>query len=369
MNGMLKLFGLLSLAFVLLAPPALADEKEDEAFKLYQAAREDFERRDFAAAAEKLERAYELFPKGVILFKLGEAQEALGLIEEAHKSYVAVETDNRDMEKRVRSAVRRVEGLLAKPVKLSVLSGAVTGARIFVDDADTGAVTPAVIEVSRGTHVIRVAKDGYQDFTKEGVVAKGIDTITVAATLKPLLGQVQIRMREGTFQNVSVQIDGKNVAISDPTSAVTESISVPMGRHDLVCSRPGSPRHYGVFRVNANEELTVTCELEAAPTGGSSALAWTTLSAGVVAAGLGTYFLISYFDDVDFAESTNQRLESNKQIFGPVLIGVGVAAGVTSIFLFPSEPEGETSGSVDVSVRPTLAPLPEGGMIGASGRF
>ena len=59
----------------------------------------------------------------------------------------------------------------------------VPGAKIFVDDADTGQVTPSLVcRLNLGLHTYRLSLTGYQDITGNVILAAGQGT-TVAITL------------------------------------------------------------------------------------------------------------------------------------------------------------------------------------------
>ncbi len=363
----------LSAVVMLGSVPAYANSSEKEAFELYQATREDFDKRDFASAVDKLTRAYKMFPKPLILLKRAEAYEAMGLIEESHADYVEVSKASDDMKKRVTPALRRLEGLLAKPVSVSVLSGSVTGARIIVDGKDAGSTTPSVLELPRGAHSIRVVKEGYKPFEISGFVAKGTETLVVEAGLEPLVGRVRVRLDSGTFANTRVMIDDRPLSVSDPASATADPVEVQIGKHDLVCTRPDTPRFYKPFQVEADADVEVSCDFKTflRAEEPSSAAGWVTLTSGIVAAGVGGGFLYKYYvyDEQRMQDEKLRRVSGSEHIVGAALVGVGVVTMGISYFLFPEAPP-EGTGSVNVSGwRLDVAPLDGGGLLGASGRF
>jgi hypothetical protein len=57
-----------------------------------------------------------------------------------------------------------------------------TGARCYVDGADTGKITPDTLNVSEGTHSLTLKLEDYEDWTKSYTAVDG-DTIDVNATL------------------------------------------------------------------------------------------------------------------------------------------------------------------------------------------
>ena len=355
----------------LAAPPAAAQNPEDEAFSLYQKARADFEQGNFKEALEKLTRAYKLFPQPVILLKKAEAHENLGQIEEAHAAYSALR--DRKFKKNRKQALRRLDALLAKPVNISILTGQVTGAQIFLDGVDTGSLTPAVIEVTRGKHTLRIVKEGYPPYERNDFVAKGLDTVVLQIPLKALTGTVRVRLESGSYESTRVRIDGKPVPVPDPAATTSRALELTTGDHELVCERTGAPRHFSTFSLEADEERLLLCKFPTAEVvedgGGSVVPAVITLVAGAAAAGVGTWLLISYFDDQEHADRNNLKLESSKQIVGPALIGVGVAAMVGSIFLWPSSSDSSARAERLPDFQIGVAPFQGGGAVTAVGRF
>ena len=60
-----------------------------------------------------------------------------------------------------------------------------SGARVFLDDSDTGRVTPYVIpDASAGSHTIRLTLDGHSDWGPQSVAVTAGETATVHATLE-----------------------------------------------------------------------------------------------------------------------------------------------------------------------------------------
>ncbi len=363
-------------AVFLAAPPAVGrgNPNEQEAYSLFQAAREDVANKDFAAAVDKLTRAYELFPQPMILYRKAEALEALRRVEEAYETYKRVDVKDKAIRANVAAAIDRLEALLAKPVQVSILTGKVTGARILLDGMAVG-TTPALLAVKRGEHRLQVFKEGYKPYELKKFTAKGIDTMKLDIQLTPLLGLVQVRLNQGTFTDTRITIDGKLVPILDPNARETDLMDIPVGRHQLECTRPGIPRYYRPFSVEAEEEVALVCAFPES-SGVADALAWSSVGAGAVSLGAGTYLLISYFDDVDYADTHNKRLVSNKQIFGPILMGVGVAGIATGLVLLltgdgdaQDTASGGLLGAPGGGVRWSLGPVQGGLAVGATGSF
>lgn len=76
--------------------------------------------------------------------------------------------------------------LLKKPAATTgsiAINSSPTGAKIFLDDADQNKTTNTVLkDISAGSHVVKLVKEGYQDYT-ETVTVKADATVSVAATM------------------------------------------------------------------------------------------------------------------------------------------------------------------------------------------
>lgn len=359
----------MALTSVLAVAPRASATAEDEAaaHDLYQQAAADFEARDYEAAAEKLTRAYALFPKPIILIKKGEALEQLGRVEEAYELVREVVPDDKGMEPKLRALLARLERVLERPIKVSILSGSITGAKIILDGQDTGQVTPTVMDVPRGNHDLRLEKLGYQTYERS-IEAKGVELVVVEGQLVRLMGQVRVRVGSGDFTDTVVLLDGNRVQPIFATDKATPFVDVRIGAHTLECRREREDTERLDFVLEANTTLDHLC-LSKGPRAskGRKALAWTLLSAGVAGLGAGAALLVSYQADLDHGKKTNQGVDSNKQIFGPVALGLGVAAVTTGIILLAKRPAGPKTEGRPVIVGAFATPSSAG--LTAHGRF
>jgi len=330
-------------------------DREGRAFELFQQARKDFVDRRFKDAADKLAEAYKLFPQPMIRFRHAEALENLRKVEEALRLYKKIaNVKDRKIRDPVRSAIRRLEALLQQPVEVSIISGDVVGALIFIDGKPYG-TTPALIKLSRGKHKLRVTKEGYEPFAVDDFEAKGIDTVKVEAVLKPFTGMVRVKVPSGNFTDTRVLIDGKLVPIADAMATETSSIAVPVGRHQLECARSGQPSYYRPFVIKAGSLLNLECAFGSKPPDEGGETNW--VGVGLIIGGgvsliAGGALIGSYFADVALADELGKDLVSNKQVIGGVLAGVGVAAIVTGAVLIALDDGGDESESDSVSLRP-----------------
>ena len=355
-------------------PRASAEQqaRESKAFQLFQEARKDFLAQRFKQAADKLEKAYALFPQPMIRFRHAEALENLRKVEKALELYKSIE-NVRDSKIRdpVRSAIRRLEALLQQPVQVSIVSGDVVGALVFIDGKPYG-TTPALVKLSRGKHRIKVTKEGFEPFSLENFVASGIDTMRVEAQLSAFTGMVRVRVPKGNFVNTRVLIDGKLVPIADAMASETAPVKVPVGRHQLECTRSGSASYYRPFVIDAGALITLDCAFSGA-SAGEGETNWAgiaTVSAGGVAMVVGGALLGSYFADVALAEELGKDLVSNKHIIGGTVAGIGlIGVVVGTVLLVNDGGESEDEPSTVQQLRVTPLWLPQGAGLGLHSKF
>lgn len=151
------------LASVLLAGTAQAapPNAQQRAFarELYTNGQQLFRQGDFAGAQRSFEEAYRVVPNPVVLLSVAECQtrtEQYAAAIESLKLYLAERANAPDKAQ----VEAQIQALSAKPATLTVESS-VSGAAIAVDNADTGRITPANLELAAGDHTVAVTLDGY----------------------------------------------------------------------------------------------------------------------------------------------------------------------------------------------------------------
>jgi hypothetical protein len=344
------------------APEAVPTE--DRAFELYQQAADDFKVRDFVAAVAKLEDAYVLFPKAIILIKLAEGLEHLGRIEEAQQRFADVEPEDVEMSERVQASLRRLSVQLGRPVSVSILTQGLNDVRIVLDGLDIGRVAPTVLELPRGRHVLQLFKPGHEVFVVDPFEVRGIATVVVHAELVPLLYPVTVQVGKQALSALRATVQGEPVPLTVDAQSGRVTLLAPLGEHAFVCNGPSGGTS-STLVVTEREEVKVSC----VPYDGTfGALGWSMVTTGSVLFAGGAGLLIWHAVDLDFAARNNLRVQKvaipDRDIVGPVLMGVGLTVGLLSlVFLL------EGGGGGEVALKPSWAPGPSGGMWGLSGRF
>ena len=363
-----------SLAVLLLALwlfPAVAGAQSDErrANALYNEAKALLASGDFDAAVQKLTHAWETFPHPLIMKKRAETQEKRQEYQAAiddYRTYLDKLPRRKRTERRlVNERIVTLEQIIHKPVEVTVIA---TRPKVLVSvDGAESRATPFDLLLRPGDHSLLIDDPRFEAEERRIALKPGRAQV-VNLSPRPRVGQVVIATDQESFMNTEVAVDGAAVpiAVASRTQRRLPPREVMVGRHNLTCKLPEIPTYYVEFEVTAAEQLLVTCAFETVrpPSVLSDPWGWVTAGAGIAATAAGIGLLVSWSLDVRLAEERNQDLITNKDLIGAVSLGVGVALGVASYFVFTRDQGGE-----GVTLLPTLSPLSQGGLIGGVGRF
>jgi len=159
-----------------------------------------------------------------------------------------------------RSGYIVVSGSTSTTGSISIQSNP-TGAKIYLDDADTGFVTPKTISnVSVGSHIIRCSLSGYSD-NSQIISVSGGQTATVS---------IDLLSGPQTPGSISIQSNptGAKIYLDDAdTGFVTpKTISnVPVGSHIIRCSLSGYSDNSQIVSVSGGQTATVSIDLVNGP--------------------------------------------------------------------------------------------------------
>jgi len=148
----------------------------------------------------------------------------------------------------------------ATPGRLLVRSTP-AGARVSIDGRDAG-VTPAVVrDLARGSHSVRVTRDGYIAEERRIVIAPRREAVSITVPLSPAVATNGRFVGDLTVQSrptgAKVFLDGKLIGMT-PLSIP----AVRAGEHAVRLEYDGYRRWSSVVRVVANEANRVTASLE-----------------------------------------------------------------------------------------------------------
>jgi hypothetical protein len=135
------------------------------------------------------------------------------------------------------------------------------GARVSIDGRDAG-VTPAVVrDLARGSHHVRVTRDGYLTEERRIVITPRREAVSITvglspavATNGPFVGNLTVQSRP---TRAKVFLDGQLIGT---TPLLVPSVRA--GEHAILLEYDGYRRWSSVVRVVANEANRVTASLE-----------------------------------------------------------------------------------------------------------
>ncbi len=307
---------------------------EIEAFRLYKAAKADMEAGRFKKACKELDRAYELYAQPHILFRKAACLEAQ---DEPEKSLAVLERIKQvkhlsvRLQAKVKASITRLKILLAKPVNVTVVTPD-AGATVVIDGKQT-CTSPCNLTLPRGDHSFHVSQQGYNTVTLTRNI-RGFAGKVINVRLKRIMQKINIAVRPSNV-TARVMVDGNTLPAQDQIAQGAWSVVLPVGKHTLTVTASGYDTFFKDFTVKQGKEANISCYLSQA------GKYWTKKRIGGwvmvgVGAGLtigGIAVLASYYNDKKVARNTGKILKSNKQYWGPVLIGVGVVTAGCSYFL------------------------------------
>jgi len=136
------------------------DAQREAAREAYTRGQALFAENKFAEAKTAFEQAYAAVPNPVVLLSIAESEVRLGNLEAGLATFQRYLAERPDAPDRA-DVEQKIGELTATPATL-VLTSEPAGAVIVLDGRNTGKVTPAEIEASRGDHSVELSTAGYQ---------------------------------------------------------------------------------------------------------------------------------------------------------------------------------------------------------------
>lgn len=365
----------IALFVLLLAVSATAQKPEKRANELYNEGKDLMSAGDLEGALAKFDEAWGFFQHGLIVKKRGEVKEQLRRYEGAVSDYQLylqkLSSSKRKERKLILERISKLQKLLLLPVPTTVVCDR-TGVRVSIDRAPAQR-TPFDLKLVPGNHTAEVKDKRFEPFQKTVRIVPG-DPQLIKLKATPRTGAVVVMTDRDTLRNTVIAIDNRRIELTAAQKA-GQRVSVEdivVGKHTLVCTMPGRPSYYVEFKVVQGAENTVLCDFSKVATPADpirDPWGWTTAAIGLAGVATGVGLIISWRADVAFAEDTNQDLVTNKDIIGFTALGLGVAAGVASYFVFVREGAGAQADAHLSDPVIVILPTSGGGMAGATWRF
>jgi hypothetical protein len=265
--------------------PKPESDKKAEARAHFDKGKELSNEGAWAAALAEFLASRELYPTwgntlgaASSLRKLARFDEALDMFEILLRDFPGALSND------VRTAAQREVVELRGLVGTIEIDGAELGAAITVDGRPRGEYpAPSPLRVAAGTHVVRVAKEGFEPFEQRVDVA-GNRTARVNAVLRPLAAAGRLRVAEQGGAALDVIIDGDRVGAApwEGPLAPGDHVLLLRGEGDLgTLPVAVSVKRNETTRLTlAAEKLTARIRVEPEPVSASVAIDGVTVGQG-----------------------------------------------------------------------------------------
>ena len=368
----------------LLAAPVLAvadDDPDPEYIAKKSSATEAFKAGRFAQAAQLYTEAFEISPRGNLLYNIGLSYENAGEIEQAVKFYerFVQALPNSPQRPAVQRQIATLKtSLRGRYVDVSV-SSTPPGAIIFVNDKSQGAMgkAPLTFKLLPGSYVIIAEMEGHEPAKQRIQVAEGYPAAADISLLSSgEVGTVTFFVSE---RGADVMVDGRRIG----RSPIEEKMKLTAGPHDILVVKPSFMPWKKKYPVKAGVEQRIEVRLTEeddtnlrAGGGESSVWPWVVMGAGLAATGAGVFTGVS-------AQGLHDQLSQKRdkdQLIAPsdidtgnslvlmtnLLIGVGSVAIVGGVVMWTLDGGGVSrSGTVGAHV----GAIPGGGTVQLKGTF
>lgn len=374
------------------AVPSVALAQDDARYdEVRQKAKAAFSNGEFEEAALLFREAFDISPRGNLLYNIGMCYERAGNTQQALVFYERFVQALPESAKRpaVQRKIAALKSEMSDKFRVVAVKTTPPGATIFVDEKAKGAMgsTPVEFKLIPGEYTIIAELEGYEPVRKRHTVKSGSGN-----------SNVSIRMlRAGEMAEITLFISerGANVMIDNQRvgrSPLPKAIRLPAGTHEIAVMKPGYAPYKKTVDIKAGAKDRIKIELSGEDgsgglaagktqldddSGGGNIWPWVTMGAGVLMVGGGVATGLS-------AQGLHEKLDTksqNNELIAPadidtgnttvlltnVLLGAGTAAiigGAVWWLLDDSGVDAEGSISGNLGVSPDGEPT-----VGIWGRF
>ncbi len=279
----------------------------------------------FEDAALLYKEAFEVEPRGSVLYNIGFCYEKAENFENAITFYQRF-TDALPRSLKRPAVQRRIEELKGKLVdryaEISVESQP-SGAQVFVNDKSKGSMgaTPVSFKLLDGSYTLILEKEGFESLRK--VIRLKREPLKVAVRLlrSDLVGNIQLMISQ---RGAVVIVDEKRVG----QSPLFKPLRLSQGNHKIQVLKPGFAPWERELMVKASDSKRISIDLsgesggsgaESDAGGGTRIWPWITMGLGVASLGGATFYGLQ-------ANSLYGQLEEkrdNDQLIAPEDIDLG----------------------------------------------
>ena len=331
-------------------------------------AKEAFAAGDFNEAALLFREAFDIEPRGNLLYNIGLCYEKSGSTTDAVVFYQRFVDAVPGSPKRpaLQQKIAELKTSLEGEFEDVTVNTSPAGAVIFVDEKAKGAMgtSPVTFRLLPGNHLIIAELEGHEPAKKQLDLVKGRKA-NVQLQMLPSgsVGGMTLLISE---RGADVMVDGKRVG----RTPLTKPVRLGAGSHEVMVIKPGFAPWKQMVEVQAGGETKVKVSLAtegegglASDSGGGSGniWPWVTMGLGVAAVGGGIYTGLSAQNLYDQLTTKKEKGDpiapqdidtgNSFTLYTNVLFGVGGALIVGGVVWWMMDDSGvDTSGSVQASV-------------------
>ncbi len=208
-----------------LAPPALAqdDAAKEQAKALFKQGREHFQAGRFSDALTAFEQANAIKPHPLMLYNIGQVQEALGDLPRAVETYEKFLASGTDDTADVKDRLARIRKTIATSWTTLELTSEPLGASVWLDSKDSPprGRTPVRLQLPAGNVTLILEKEGFRQVQRPLKLQAG-KAEQLAIVLPAVQPVVSLR---STPPGARVSIDGS------PVGVTPLDMPLPAGKH------------------------------------------------------------------------------------------------------------------------------------------
>lgn len=258
--------GLLALLALLSLFPAWAMAQDNPAYQsAYDRGDQAFKEGRFDVCAEEFRQAFNIEPRGNLLYNIGFCYEKANDLANALAFYQRFVDAVPNSPKRpaVQRHIAELQEQVADQFQEVSVTSDPTGAMVYIDDKSKGAMgaTPLTFKLLPGNYVVIAEFQGYEPGKKKLELKKGASAqVDINLVSSSQVGTVTLMITE---RDADVLIDNRKVG----KSPLQEPLRLKQGKHDLMVSKNGFGTYNQPIEVTPGKAQTVKVELSSGSEG------------------------------------------------------------------------------------------------------
>ena len=241
--------------------PSVANAQDDDRYEeVRRKAKAAFAAGQFEEAALLFREAFDVTPRGNLLYNIGLCYERAGNTQQAVVFYERFVQALPESPKRpaVQRKIAEMKGTMTDKFQVVSVKTQPPGAIIFVDEKAKGAMGSAPVEFKLipGEYTIIAELEGYEPVSKRHTVKGGSDNSNVAIRMLRA-GEMSEMTLFISERDANVMVDNQRVG----KSPLPEAIRLPAGTHEIAVMKPGFAPYKKTVELKAGAKDRIKIEL------------------------------------------------------------------------------------------------------------